>query len=49
MKYAVAWLEFDRNNRLIAKRKDFHTEKAMDRFVFRLMAKDNFYQILAYS
>jgi len=47
--FEVAWQEFDRNDRPVAKRKQFKTQAAMSRFIEKLKEKDNFYQLLAYS
>ena len=47
--YAVAWQEFDRNDRIVTKRKEFKTEKQLKAFVEKLEQKNNFYQILAFS
>ena len=43
----VMWREFDRNDRLVTKRKSFKTAEAMRRFIEKLFEKDNFYTIVA--
>ncbi len=44
----VAWQEFDRNDRVTTKTKEFKTEKALDRFLKKLVEKNNFYRIIGY-
>lgn len=43
----IAWQEFNKNDRMVTKRKTFKTEAAMQSFIEKLTEKDNFYQILA--
>lgn len=43
----VAWQEFDKNDRLVTKRKSFKTDRAMEKFIEKITEKDNFYTILA--
>ena len=43
----VAWQEFSKSGRIVTKFKEFKTERAMARFIEKLFAKDNFYQIIA--
>ena len=45
--FEVAWMEFNKSDRLVSKRKSFNTEPARDRFIERLYEKANFYQVLA--
>lgn len=45
--YEVAWQEFNKNDRLVTKRKSFKTEAARDKFIEKICEKDNFYMILA--
>lgn len=47
--YALAWQEFDRNDRVITKTKEFKTEQARENFITKLEDKSNFYQILAFD
>lgn len=46
--YELAWQEFDRNNQIVSKRKEFKTEKARTTFANKLEEKASFYRILAY-
>ena len=46
--FEVAWLEFNRKDQVVTKRKAFKTEAAMDKFIDKLNDKDNFYQIIGY-
>lgn len=46
--YEVCWQEFDRNGRIVTKRKAFKSERAFNRFVDKLFAKENFFKVLAY-
>lgn len=43
----VAWQEFNKNDRLVTKRKSFKTAEAMEKFIEKLFEKDNFHTILA--
>lgn len=47
--YEVKWLEFTKSGGQTGKRKEFKTAEARSKFVDKLVEKDNFYQILAYS
>ena len=47
--FAIAWTEFDRNDRLVAKSKQFKTEAAMIKFGHRLMDKANFNEVTGFS
>ena len=47
--YAVRWQEFDRNDRVVTKEREFKTAKAREAFIIKLEEKDSFFQILAYS
>ena len=44
----LAWQEYNKSGRIVTKRKTFKTDAAMERFIEKLVDKDNFYQILAY-
>ncbi len=46
--HEVAWLEINRKDEIVSKRKVFKTEVAAQKFVEKLAEKDNFYQILGY-
>ena len=46
---SVAWSEFDRNDRIVNKTKDFKTEKELMAFVKKLEKKNNFYKIRAWG
>jgi hypothetical protein len=43
----VAWTEINRKNEIVSKRKEFKTEAAMQKFIDKLVEKDNFYAIIA--
>lgn len=43
----IVWQEFNKNDRIVTKRKEFKTEEAMKKFIEKLVEKDNFYTILA--
>ena len=45
----VSWLEFTKSGEVKTKRKAFKTEAAMQKFINKLVEKDNFYRILARS
>jgi hypothetical protein len=47
--FEVIWQEFNHSDRIVTLRKRFKTEEAMLRFVDKLHAKDNFWQILSYA
>ncbi len=47
--FAIAWTEFDRNDCLVSKRKEFKTEAAMVKFGMRLEDKANFNEIIGFS
>ena len=44
--FEVAWMEFNKKNEIVTKRKSFSTEKALNRFIEKLFEKDNLYQII---
>lgn len=46
--FEVAWQEFNKADRLVTKRKAFKTEAAREKFINKLVEKDNFHMILAY-
>lgn len=43
----IMWQEFGKNDRIVTKRKTFKTDEAMQKFISKLVEKDNFYTILA--
>lgn len=43
----LMWQEFNKSDRLITKRKTFKTDEAMQKFIEKLIEKENFYAILA--
>ena len=45
--YEVAWQEFDRNDRIVTKRKDFKTEEGRAKFIERISYHSAFYCIYA--
>ena len=46
---SIVWTEFDRQDRLITKSREFKTSKALEAFVKRLEQKDNFNEIIAWG
>lgn len=44
--FEVAWQEFDRNDRVVSKRKTFKTAEAMNKFIDKVSEKGNFYRII---
>ncbi|MBT9143740.1 MAG: hypothetical protein DDT29_02151 [Dehalococcoidia bacterium] len=49
MEFGVAWDEFKRNGETVSKSKFFKIEAAREKFITKLVEKDNFFRILAYS
>ena len=45
--YEVAWQEFDRNDRIVTKRKAFKTEEGRAKFIERISYKASFHCIYA--
>lgn len=45
--YEIAWQEFDRNDRIVCKRRAFKSERARTAFAAKLEDKPSFYGILA--
>lgn len=43
----VMWQEINKADKIVTKRKEFKTESAMQKFIEKLVEKDNFLQILA--
>ena len=43
----ITWQEFNKSDRLVTKRKSFKTSKELEKFINKLVEKDNFYTILA--
>lgn len=43
----LVWQEFNKNDRIVTKRKTFKTQEAMQKFIEKVVEKDNFYTILA--
>lgn len=43
----IAWQEFNKSDKLVTKRKSFKTDQALEKFIEKLMEKDNFYTVLA--
>lgn len=41
------WQEFNKSDRLVTKRKTFKTDEAMQKFIEKVVEKENFYTILA--
>ena len=44
--YEVAWQEINKKYEIVTKRKSFTTQKALEKFIEKLIDKDNLYQIL---
>lgn len=47
-KWGIRWQEFDRNDRIVTKEKEFNSRDARDKFVSTLEKKDNFYRVSAW-
>ena len=45
--YEIAWQEFDRNDRIVCKRRAFKSERARTAFAAKLEDKPSFYRLLA--
>jgi len=45
--YGIRWQEFNKKDQLVMKEKYFETEKALNKFIEKLMQKDNFHSIYA--
>ncbi len=45
--YGIRWQEFNKKDQLVMKEKYFKTEKALNKFIEKLIQKDNFYSIYA--
>lgn len=45
--YEVTWTEINRKDQLVTKRKSFKTEAAMQKYIEKLVEKDNYYGNLA--
>lgn len=43
----LMWQEFNKSDRLVTKRKTFKTDEAMQKFIEKVVEKENFYTILA--
>ena len=43
----LAWQEVNKNERVVSKRKTFKTQDALEKFIDKLVMKDNFIMILA--
>lgn len=43
----IVWQEFNKSDRIVTKRKSFKTEEAMQKFIEKVIEKDNFYTIRA--
>lgn len=46
---SIVWSEFDRQDRLVTKSREFKTNKALESFVKRLEQKGNFNEIIAWG
>ena len=44
-KYELVWVEFNRNDRQVNKRNEFKSEAAMQKFIEKLVEKENFCSI----
>lgn len=47
--FAIAWTEFDKQDRLVTKSREFKSESAMVKFAMRLEDKSNFNEIIAFN
>ena len=47
-KWGIRWQEFDRNDRVVTKEKEFNSKDARDKYVSTLEKKDNFYRVSAW-
>lgn len=47
--FAVEWVEFNKKDQLVGKRKEFKTEDEMKKFIDKLEKKDSFYMISAWG
>jgi len=47
--YALRWREFNRTGMAITKQKSFDTELQLDRFMDKLVERDNFFEIVAFD
>jgi len=45
--YGIRWQEFNKKDQLVMKEKYFETEKALNKFIEKLIQKDNFHSIYA--
>ena len=45
--YGIRWQEFNKKDQLVMKEKYFETEKALNKFIEKLIHKDNFHSIYA--
>lgn len=45
--FEVVWIEVDKSDRIVSKRKSFKTQLERDKFIDKLFDKDNFLNILA--
>ena len=43
----LAWQEISKSEKIVTKRKTFKDEEAMQKYIEKLVEKDNFYMILA--
>lgn len=46
--YGIRWQEFNKRDEVVTKEKIFKTEKAREKFIDKLVEKDNFYQLDAW-
>ena len=47
--FGIRWQEINKNYEIVTKQKFFKTEAARIKFVDKLIEKNSFYQILAYT
>jgi hypothetical protein len=45
----VAWQEFNKKDEVVTKSKEFKTAQALEKFMNKLVEKNNFYRILAFE
>jgi len=46
---SIRWTEFDRNDRIVIKEKEFRSNKALETFISKLENKSNFNEVIAYA
>ena len=47
--FRLIWQEFNRKSEVVTKRKEFRTYESMTKYMNKVQAKDNFWQIVGYD